>query len=142
VNPRCEECPFRGDCAAFASGTPDTFPQRKERAPRPHRYGVAYWVERGGKLWLVRRPQKGLLGGMAALPGCEWTDLQPLAVNAVATIRHVFTHFSLDLAIVPRAEPDGEGWWQPLDRIDEVGLPTLYRKAIAAARACNDRIAA
>ena len=47
-------------------------------------------------------------------------------LNAIGTVRHVFTHFSLDLDIVRRAEPEGEGWWQPLDRLDEAGLPTLY----------------
>jgi A/G-specific adenine glycosylase len=141
-NPRCGECPLKHDCAAVASGTPGAYPQRKERAARPHRYGIAYWIERRGKVWLVRRPAKGLLGGMPALPGSEWSDVGLQSVNGMATIRHVFTHFSLDLAIVPRGEREGEGWWQPLDRVDQVGLPTLYRKAIGAALASNDRIAA
>ena len=44
-------------------------------------------------------------------------------------LRHVFTHFALDLTVVGASEPLGEGWWQPLDRIDEAGLPTLYRRA-------------
>jgi A/G-specific adenine glycosylase len=47
----------------------------------------------------------------------------------MGTVRHVFTHFSLDLSIVARARPEGEGWWQPLDRLGEAGLPTLYRRA-------------
>jgi A/G-specific adenine glycosylase len=141
-NPRCGECPLRGDCAAFASGTPESFPQRTKRADRPHRYGVAYWIERAGKVWLVRRPASGLLGGMPALPGSEWGEAEPFSVNAIATVRHVFTHFSLDLRLVPRAQPEGEGWWQPLDRLHETGLPTLYRKAIDAALARNERIAA
>ena len=34
-----------------------------------------------------------------------------------------------DLFVVPRAEPEGDGWWEPLDRLDEAGLPTLYRRA-------------
>jgi A/G-specific adenine glycosylase len=50
-------------------------------------------------------------------------------VNPIGTVRHVFTHFSLDLSVVPRAEPEGDGWWQPLDRLDAAGLPTLYRRA-------------
>ena len=132
--PRCGECPLAGDCAAFASGQPESFPQRRVRAERPHREGAAYWTERVGNVWLVRRPAKGLLGGMAALPGSEWSKAPPGKLNPIATVRHVFTHFSLDLHIVPCAEPVGEGWWQPLEHLDEAGLPTLYRKAIAAAR--------
>jgi len=79
---------------------------------------------------------------MAALPGTGWTEASAAPVNAIATVRHVFTHFSLDLAIVPRAEPAGDGWWQPLDRLDEAGLPTLYRKAVEVALAAEPRIAA
>ena len=128
--PRCNSCPLNADCAAFASGDPERFPLPRRRTTRPHRYGVAWWIERDGHVWLVRRPPSGLLGGMAALPGSDWTDAPTPPQLQLATVRHVFTHFSLDLAIEPRTEPDGEGWWQPIGRIAEAGLPTLYRKAI------------
>jgi len=138
-NPRCSECPLASDCAAAASGEPEAFPKRAKRAVRPHRHGVAYWIERGGSVWLVRRPARGLLGGMAALPGSDWSDAAPDRLNAIGTVRHVLTHFSLDLAIVPRSKPHGEGWWQPLASLADAGLPTLYRRAaelvLAARRA-------
>ena len=137
--PRCGECPIASDCVAFASGDPGAFPEPRKRAARPHRHGIAYWIERGGSVWLVRRPAKGMLGGMAALPGSDWGEAVPDRLNAIGTVRHVFTHFSLDLHLVPRAEPEGEGWWQPLGRLAEAGLPTLYRRAaelvLAARRA-------
>jgi len=136
--PRCGECPLSGDCAAFASGHPEAFPERRQRAPRPHKYGVAWWIERGGSVWLVRRPASGLLGGMAALPGTDWGEAAPDRANAIGTVRHVFTHFSLDLAIVPRAQPEGEGWWQPLGTLSEAGLPTLYRRAVELVLAARD----
>jgi A/G-specific adenine glycosylase len=66
---------------------------------------------------------------MAALPGGAWTESVFDGVNAIATVRHVFTHFSLDLHIVPGPEPHGAGWWHPIDRLGEAGLPTLYRRA-------------
>jgi A/G-specific adenine glycosylase len=138
-NPRCDICPLKNECISFASGDPESFPERRQRTVRPHRYGVAYWIERGGSVWCVRRPAKGLLGGMAALPGSDWTDAPPDRLNLLGTVLHVFTHFSLDLAIIPRAEPEGEGWWQPLASLDEAGLPALYRRAaelvLAARRA-------
>lgn len=139
-NPRCGECPLRPDCAALASGDPEAFPERCARTPRPHRRGVAYWIERRGSVWLVRRPTKGLLGGMAVLPGSDWIESAPPQASPLATVRHVFTHFSLDLSVVQRAEPEGEGWWQPLDRLHEAGLPTLYRKAVEGVLARHDRI--
>jgi A/G-specific adenine glycosylase len=141
-NPRCGECPLAPECKAFASGKPDTFPERRRRAVRPHKYGVAYWIERGGAVWLVRRRAKGLLGGMAALPGSEWSEATQEPEDAIGRVRHVFTHFSLDLQVAIRAEAEGEGWWHPLDRLHEAGLPTLYRKAAELALAHNDRLAA
>ena len=140
-NPRCGKCPLRAHCAAFASGAPDAFPKRRRRALRPHRHGVAYWIERDGHVWLVRRPAKGLLGGMAALPGDEWGDTRAIAAG-IATVRHVFTHFSLDLTVVPASEPLGEGWWQPIDRLSEVGLPTLYARAAELALASRQAVRA
>jgi A/G-specific adenine glycosylase len=131
--PRCGECPLRIDCAAYASGDPEAFPERRRRAPRPHRYGVAWWIERDGHVWLTRRLSEGMLGGMAALPGGEWTEVAQDTREAIGSVRHVFTHFSLDLAIVPRRAAEGEGWWQPLDDLAEAGLPTLYGRAVAVA---------
>jgi A/G-specific adenine glycosylase len=133
--PLCGECPLRPDCAAFSSGEPERFPEPRKRTARPHRFGVAWWIERDGRVWLVRRPAKGLLGGMAARPGGEWTAEPKSGTNRLGTVRHVFTHFSLDLMIAPRSEPAGDGWWQPLDRLDDAGLPTLYRRAAELALA-------
>ena len=130
--PRCTACPLQTDCRAFASGEPESFPARRQRKERPHRYGTAWWIERDGQVWLVRRPASGLLGGMAALPGKDWTDTSS-AHNPIASIRHVFTHFSLDLAIEQMAKPVGDGWWHPIDALAEAGLPTLYRRAAEAA---------
>jgi len=127
--PRCDICPIRADCAAHASGRPGDFPTPRQRKPRPNRYGVAWWVEREDHVWLVRRPAKGLLGGMAALPGTDWTEEPPVPGQQLASVRHVFTHFSLDLAIELRGEPVGDGWWHRLHTLREAGLPSLYLKA-------------
>jgi A/G-specific adenine glycosylase len=76
------------------------------------------------------------------LPSTDWSDAATEQVNALGTVRHVFTHFSLDLHVVPHAELEGEGWWHPLERLGDAGLPTLYRKAAQLALARNDRLAA
>ena len=139
--PDCPACPLNADCAAFASGDPEAFPVRQARRERPLRHGIVRWIERDGAVWLVRRPERGMLGGMAALPGPEWaSDPLPLDGTPLARLRHVFTHFALDLALVGGSEPLGEGWWQPLNRIGEAGLPTLYRRGaelILAARSAD-----
>jgi A/G-specific adenine glycosylase len=141
-SPSCRACPLREDCMAFASGTPEGFPAPKARKTRPEKYGTAYWTERDAHLWLVRRPARGLLGGMAALPGSEWDRDQPRAATPLASIRHVFTHFALELDVVETSEPQGEGWWQPLANLGEAGLPTLYVKAIEAVLKREQQLAA
>nr|WP_294171259.1 A/G-specific adenine glycosylase [uncultured Sphingomonas sp.] len=133
--PDCPACPLRNDCQAYALGTPEAFPAKAPKRQRPHRFGVAWWCRQGDAVRLVRRPARGLLGGMAALPGPEWSEARA-AVQPLAAVRHVFTHFSLDLLIVAARPPD-DGWWQPLDRLDEAGLPTLYRRAVEAALAAE-----
>jgi A/G-specific adenine glycosylase len=141
-NPSCGDCPLRQDCAAFASGEPEQFPVPKARKTRPTRYGTAYWTERDGCVWLVRRPAKGLLGGMAALPSHEWTEADQRTGTAVAAIRHVFTHFALQLDVTVRDEPFGDGWWQPLSGLAGAGLPTLFAKAAQAVLDREARLAA
>ena len=130
--PLCASCPLAADCRAFALGTPEAFPVKISKPLKPLRFGAAEWCRRGDSIRLTRRPPRGMLGGMAALPGSEWRDEAP-PPDAVATVRHHFTHFSLDLSIVPASEPAADGWWQPLASIAEAGLPTLYRKAVDAA---------
>ena len=130
--PRCGACPLRSGCRAFAEGRQLDYPRPKTRKDRPTRFGTAWWIEREGAVWLVRRPPSGVLGGMAALPGGEWGDRDDPALEPIAQVRHVFTHFALELDIVTRREPLGDGWWQPLDTLGSAGLPTLYRKAAQA----------
>ncbi|MEO7655009.1 MAG: NUDIX domain-containing protein, partial [Sphingomicrobium sp.] len=130
--PRCESCPLRAGCRAFAEGRPVAFPRPKARKVRPQRFGTAWWIERDGAIWLVRRPSRGLLGGMASLPGSEWSNESRPDGHPIASVRHVFTHFSLDLYIVAASEPLNDGWWQSLEAISEAGLPTLYRRAVEA----------
>jgi len=141
-NPSCGGCPLASDCKAFESGNPQIFPAPKAKRQRPHRHGIALWIERNGAIWLMRRPAKGLLGGMAALPGPAWTNEEPSGPR-LATVSHGFTHFTLDLHIVSSASPsDTDGWWQPLDRIGEAGLPTLYTRAVEAVLARKESLAA
>jgi len=136
-SPKCGDCPWQGACAAFASGAPETYPRRAAKVERPRRYGVAYRIEQEGKLWLERRPDKGLLGGMAALPTSEWRAKKWSPAEAIAAapaeaawkkigvVEHVFTHFALTLDVyAANAAPIGNGWWGDAD-----ALPTVFKKA-------------
>lgn len=145
-NPACAICPLRQDCAAFRTADPAFFPVKAARKAKPHRLGHGWWIERAdGHVWLIRRPAKGLLGGMRALPSSDWGDAPDSAPPVVARwktlaepVGHVFTHFSLALTIhvahvAEESMPPGEGEWWPLDQLEDAGLPTLFRRAALAA---------
>jgi A/G-specific adenine glycosylase len=136
-SPKCDACPWTQFCAAYSGGAPETFPRRAAKSVRPERFGVAFRVEREGAFWLVRRPDQGLLGGMAALPSTPWRDAPWTRAEAlkhapakarwthVGDVRHVFTHFALTLSVyMANASPEGEGWWDSAR-----GLPTVFKKA-------------
>ena len=140
--PLCDRCPVSEHCAGLASGSPETYPRRTAKAERPHRHGVAYVLTRGDQVALVRRPPKGLLGGMLALPSSDWrtarwTDAEALAAapaeaawRGVGEVEHGFTHFTLTLRLL-RAEGDASGViWSPRRDLD--GLPSVFLKAARA----------
>jgi A/G-specific adenine glycosylase len=128
-SPDCGRCPLASSCAGRATGHPQDYPRKAARAPRPRREGIAYWLENDGHVLLVRRPPRGLLGGMLALP----TDGEGAPAEALwseaGSVDHVFTHFELTMKLLCAdvAERPGGTWW-PIDSIGEAGLPTLFAK--------------
>ena len=143
-SPLCDRCPVSKHCAGLATGKPDTYPRRTAKAERPRRFGVAYVLTRGGEVALVRRPPKGLLGGMLALPTSEWrpgrwSDAEAIAaapVDAawrdVGEIEHGFTHFTLALRVLFADSDAPEGViWRPRRGLD--ALPSVFLKAAKAA---------
>ncbi|MFZ5718912.1 MAG: A/G-specific adenine glycosylase [Pseudomonadota bacterium] len=140
--PLCERCPIAAHCAALASGAPEAFPRKLAKADRPHRFGVAYILTRGDEVALVRRPPKGLLGGMLALPTTDWRAGRWSEAEAISAapapadwrsageVDHGFTHFTLTLQLL-RAEGDAGGViWTPRHDLD--ALPSVFLKAARA----------
>ena len=140
--PLCDRCPVCEHCAGLATGAPETYPRRTAKAERPHRYGVAYVLTRDDQVALVRRPPKGLLGGMLALPTSDWrahrwSDAEAQAAapadaawRGVGEVEHGFTHFTLTLQLL-RAEGDATNViWSP--RRDLAALPSVFLKAARA----------
>lgn len=147
-SPVCALCPLTAMCEARAAGTQQEYPVKAAKSPKPQRYGTVFWVERDGAVLLVRRPPRGLLGGMRALPTGPWADAPPgLAGAPVAeadwamargTAHHVFTHFRLQLALAITTG-DGQsdaaqGEWWPIDDLESAGLPTVFAKAARLGR--------
>lgn len=140
-SPLCGECPLSFGCAAYRQGDPQSYPRKAKKAERPHRLGHAFVLRDGkGRVGLVRRADKGLLGGMLGLVGSEW-ETNPAYVPPfeadwaeAGTINHVFTHFSLDLTVhVATGQVDDPAlvWMDEGEALKS--LPTVFRKALERA---------
>ena len=143
--PRCLLCPLSTDCAARMDGELERYPLKAARRDRPHRTGIAWWVERDGTVALVKRARERMLGGTLALPSSGWDGRDgdwPDAPGgeALGTVTHGFSHFTLALDVV-RADagqvPESWQWW-PIDRLDQAGLASLFAHAVARVRAEGD----
>ncbi|PXW79365.1 A/G-specific DNA-adenine glycosylase [Blastomonas natatoria] len=149
-NPSCLICPLASHCAARAAGMAEALPIKPPRKAKPQRTGTAWWIELDGQVLLVQRPGKGMLGGMRALPDDGWSaradgHAEPPVTGQwqviEAAVGHVFTHFSLELALALYRGPQIDkvaienlnGIWWPVEQIAEAGLPTLFAKAATVA---------
>ncbi|HKF70937.1 MAG TPA: A/G-specific adenine glycosylase [Stellaceae bacterium] len=146
--PRCILCPIGDSCRGRGLGLAETLPRRRAKAARPTRRGIAFWAVRpDGSVLLRRRPEQGLLGGMVEVPSTEWQEkaisesaarkeapVRASWVRLPGTVRHAFTHFNLELAVLA-GETDAKtktsaGDWVPLDRLSEQALPTVMKKVV------------
>ena len=155
-SPACNRCPINDLCDAHAHGTESLRPARAPKKPKPTRAGACFWLTREGHVWLRRRADKGLLGGMLEVPGTPWDrgDCHRTVKNLSQTgfdwayphapldagwrlipglVTHSFTHFDLELSVFTAATrkkliPGGEGRWVPLDELHGEALPTVMRK--------------
>ena len=148
-NPSCMICPLLPHCTAGYAGTAESYPVKPAKKAKPHRTGTVYWIEQDGKVWLVTRDGKGMLGGMRAFPDDGWNAKQngngvaPFAADwqmLQQSVAHVFTHFSLTLKVavtasVRDADVLGDGVYWPVKSLDKAGLPTLFSKAAKAVMA-------
>lgn len=147
--PACALCPLNADCRVLGRDDPELFPRKAAKKEKPVRLGAAFVAEdEDGAVFLRKRIESGLLGGMTEVPGSAWTaridgatgsDAAPFPADwhPTGTVTHVFTHFELRLtvyrSVVPRGSARGAGWWQPKATLDGEALPTVMKKAIKQA---------
>jgi len=148
--PACALCPWDAACVAFGRGDQESFPRKAAKPEGRLRRGAAFLVLRADGALLVRtRPPKGLLGGMTEVPTTPWTHdfderaalaAPPLAATwrrVPGIVRHVFTHFPLELSVyrarVSAQTPPPRGMrFIPLADVADEAFPNLMRKVLAA----------
>ena len=134
----------------------ESLPRKAPKKPKPIRRGICYWIERAdGHVLLERRPEKGLLGGMAGFPGTVWQEgalpeSPPPIANASTErleglVTHTFTHFHLELSVrkglldeghIPNLMEDSH-FWAHRDALDRLALPTVMKKVAQLAKSAG-----
>ncbi|MFT8657293.1 MAG: A/G-specific adenine glycosylase [Acetobacter papayae] len=148
--PACALCPWQQSCAGHAAGTAANLPRKMPKVARPVRYGVHFFVvDAAGQVLLRRRPDTGLLASMTEIPGTAWQatpwpEAEALATaparakwHGAGTVRHVFTHFSLEITVLAArvvrfANTEvSQGFLLPMARLEGAALPSVMRKCVA-----------
>ena len=111
--PACALCPLTENCFARRTGRQQELPAVKPRAPRAARRQERRWMliaeDANGAVFLERRPERGIWGGLWCLP--EFTSESAClayarnhfrresaaAVERLGVIAHAFTHFDLEM---------------------------------------------
>lgn len=155
--PTCGGCPLRRVCRAFQEGHPEAYPVMPAKAKIPHRHvGAGVIVDRRGRILIAQRLETSMLGGLWEFPGggvengesvpeCiarelnEELGLRVRVGPKLVTVRHVFSHFSMDLhaywvridAGRPRAIGCADTAWVSRDDVATYALPRADQKILA-----------
>ncbi|RQP06648.1 MAG: A/G-specific adenine glycosylase [Paracoccus sp. BP8] len=140
-SPACGICPIIDHCAARAQGIAAELPRKTPKKPKPLRRGTVWIGFAEGAVLVETRPDKGLLGGTLAFPSTGWDGSHhpppaPADWQEIGLVRHVFTHFALDLTVMSArltAAPE-RGSLTPLGAFRPSALPGLMRKAWSLAK--------
>ena len=152
TNPACTSCPLAIGCGALAAGRVGEIPVARRRAPRRLRQTHMVFALSEGRVMLERRPPRGIWGGLWAPP--EFPDAGAAeafaasrfgpaiaATRRLPPVRHVFTHFDLDiepwlleLQGLDGEVAEGESRWHELASIDAVGLPAPVARLLEELR--------
>jgi len=150
--PRCPLCPWRGFCAAYAKGTQTQIPRRGPKAKKPEKRAFAFVLfDAGGRIFLEKRTEKGLLAGMTGVPVSPFNGAGVLSFRKAlafappargwkvvpAFVHHTFTHFRLELAVAVSDKPLAgccrDGRWVARGRLSGQALPSVMKKVLQTA---------
>ena len=154
--PQCTVCPVCSSCAASQRNLQDVLPISRKRAPIPHNHVTAGVVnDVRGRILVVRRPDKGLLGGLWKFPGgpqetdetlecclqkrvLEEAGIRIRVGRPIVSVNHAYTHFRITLhafqctheAGKPRSLGCTDWQWMTLPQLKDLAFSKADRKII------------
>ncbi len=147
--PQCLICPVQDICQGFAEGGPEKYPVKTKKSKRSLASLCLLWAQRpDGSVWLERRPESGIWGGLYCLPVFDNQEALLAFLPArnqsrtqhLPTFKHVLTHKDMYLSPViagfsahqkmPSTHQAASGDWFLPDAWPALGLPAPIRKLL------------
>jgi A/G-specific adenine glycosylase len=148
-SPACPSCPLSAVCRARRKGVQEAIPVKKKAAAVPHREAAVAIIRNDrGEILFVKRPGRGLLGGLWGFPGGALEDgdapaaglrrslrtelgLRAIPGRELLSVEHGYSHFTITVHVfvcaLREAFPGsgGEVQWR------WVGMKGLSRLAVS-----------
>jgi A/G-specific adenine glycosylase len=146
--PACDRCPVNSNCEALRTDSVEAYPGRKQKATKPLKTTTMILVSEGGQVYLERRPESGIWGGLWSLPELgersvdDWCDttfgVTAKEVRSWDVLRHSFSHYDLDIqpivvriaAHAGKVAEAGATTWYSLDDAPPGGFAAPVKKLI------------
>jgi A/G-specific adenine glycosylase len=146
--PLCVACPMQVRCLALAQDKVASIPTPKPKKVLPHKaISVLLLKNQHGQTLLEQRPSKGIWGGLWSLP--EFSDLEtlhthlalnglPTNTNALAPIKHIFSHYKLTIephmlalnSSPQKVSENNKSQWYDSQQLHTIGLATPIKKLL------------
>lgn len=146
--PLCVACPMQDRCEALAADKTAELPTRKPKKAVPQKQTWTLLLQNSaGHIQLHQRPHQGIWGGLWSLPEfAQLDDLHshlaqlglPIDSQPLDTVKHVFSHYKLDIHPHLVVLPSNQGqvaenpliqWYAP-EQIATIGLPSPIKQIL------------
>ncbi|MCM2680266.1 A/G-specific adenine glycosylase [Echinimonas agarilytica] len=121
-SPKCERCCFADDCIAKTQDRVTELPTPKPKKVIPTKNVEFIWHVKHHKIFLQKRPDSGIWGGLWCLPESDENQVEEKA-KSVGKFKHTFSHYKLDATVVHRPVSDETGQWFSQQELRDIGLP-------------------
>ena len=141
--PKCDICPMRRWCAAYANDSWDVLPQKEAKKKRRVEQKTVFVLQCQQRRAVEKRSASGLLAGLWQFPNVEGSldtqqaldlaatwGVQPLAVKKVTQGKHIFSHVEWHMMcyyLQCGAENDSFVWADEQQLQQEIALPTAFK---------------
>jgi len=154
-SPKCEQCPVASSCQAKAAGIETQLPNRGPKQVKEQIQVAIAIIEDGDRVFIQKRPSKGLMGGLWEFPGGkvetdestedalnreiqEEMGIELTEVREFKRIKHAYTRFKVDLHCYLAKYERGtvkltaavEGKWVPRSELKNYAFPAANTRLI------------